>query len=41
LIWVFTVLWSIRLILRDRKQFPPARDPGVSAIKVGFSHPEA
>ncbi len=40
LIWVFTVLVSIRLILRDRKQFPPANESGVSPVFMGFSHPK-
>jgi hypothetical protein len=39
LVWVLTILWSIRIILRDRKQFPPSSDSGAPRMEAGFSHP--
>jgi hypothetical protein len=40
LVIVVTVLWSIRAILRDRKQFPPATDSDSrQQLEVGFSRP--
>jgi hypothetical protein len=39
LVWVLTILWSIRLIRRDRKLFPPSSDSGAPRIEAGFSQP--
>jgi hypothetical protein len=42
LVMVVTVIWSIRTILRDRKQFPPFTDSdSLQPMKVGLSRPTA
>jgi membrane protease YdiL (CAAX protease family) len=39
LVYALTILWSIRLILRDRKQFPPSSDSDAPEMEAGFSRP--
>lgn len=39
LVCALTILWSIRLIRRDRKLFPPSGDSGAPRNEAGFIHP--
>jgi hypothetical protein len=39
LVWALTILWSIRLIRRDRKLFPPSSDLGAPQVEAGFYQP--
>lgn len=39
LVLVLIMIWSIRAILRDRKQFPTSTGSGTSQMEVGFPHP--
>jgi hypothetical protein len=39
LVWVLTIFWSIRLIFRDRKKFPPSSDSDASRMQAGISQP--
>jgi hypothetical protein len=39
LVCALTILWSIRLILRDRKQFPVSSDSDAPRTEAGFSQP--
>jgi hypothetical protein len=39
LVCALTILWSIRLILRDRKQFPLSSDSDAPQMEAGFSRP--
>ena len=39
LVCALTILWSIHLIRRDRKLFPPSSDSGAPRMEAGFSQP--
>jgi hypothetical protein len=39
LAWALTIVWSVRLIRRDRKLFPPSSDSAAPQVEAGFSQP--
>lgn len=39
LVWALTIFWSIRLIFRDRKKFPPSSDTDAPRLQASISQP--
>jgi Mn2+/Fe2+ NRAMP family transporter len=38
-VWVITILWSIRAIRRDQKRFPAANDSGAASVEASLTNP--